>query len=81
MAKMITAQDFNTLPVEEKANVVWKHGTFLNEVIEYGKFRVNIYELFNFFVGIFYDVHTNSIEKIEILRIDSDTLLGKISLN
>jgi hypothetical protein len=82
MAKIITSEDFNTLTLDEKANIVWKHGVFLNEAVEYGKFRISLYELFNFFVGIYYDVHKNDIQKIEILKINfKETLLKKISPN
>ena len=56
-------------------------GKFLSEVIEYGKYRVNIYELHKFFVGVFYNVKNNKIEKIEVLKSHDGRLLKNISLN
>ena len=78
---MITVEDYIRLSIDAKADILWKEGTFLSEVIDYGKYRVNIYELHKFFVGVFYSVKENKIEKIEVLKTDEDKLFQSISLN
>lgn len=78
----MTSQEYQQLSIDEKADILWEQGTFLNEVIEYGKFRVNIYELNKFFVGAFYSVVDNKIIKIEVLATDlKDQLLKNLHLN
>ena len=78
---MITADQYELLDMDAKANIVWQQGTFLSTVMDYGRHRINIYELNAFFVGVFYCVKENKIKKIEILTTGSDELFRTISPN
>ena len=78
----MTSEEYKLLTIDGRANVLWKEGTFLSEVIEYGKFVVNIYELHKFFVGVYYSVNENKIVKIEVLETDwKEKLFENISPN
>ena len=78
----MTAEEYKLLTIEGRANILWQEGTFLSEVIEYGKYLVNIYELHTFFVGVYYSVSDNKIEKIEVLETDwKEKLMENISPN
>lgn len=65
---MIKPEEFKLLSINARADILWKNGTCLDEVIEYGKFRICIYEINNFFVGVFYSVKNNKIERVEVLE-------------
>ena len=78
---MISAEQYKLLSIEAKGNILWKDGAFLEEVIDYGKYRVWIYELNKFFVGVYYSVKQNRIEKIEVLKDRKDDLIKSISPN
>lgn len=77
----MTSEEYKLLTIDGRANVLWKEGTYLSEIIEYGKYRVNIYELNKFFVGVFYSVKENKIVLIEVLSSNTDELLKNIFLN
>jgi len=77
----MTSEEYKLLTIDSRAVVLWKEGTFLSEIIEYGKYRVNIYELNKFFVGVFYSVKENKIVLIEVLSSNTDELLKNIFLN
>lgn len=81
MSNIITIQYFSELTVDEKANIVWNQGTFINQVIDYGKGQVNIYELQSFFVGVFYSLISNKIERIEVLNSNNEEIIKNISRN
>jgi hypothetical protein len=77
----MTVAEYQRLDIDTKADIVWREGTYLSQVIDYGKYRVNIYELHKFFVGVFYNSKINRIEKIEVLESNKDELLKSISPN
>lgn len=82
MAQIITSENFTLLSVEEKVKILLKHGIFLSKIIEYGKFKLNIWELSDFFVGVFHDLDRNTIKKIEVLETDlKERLIKNISPN
>ena len=78
---MITSDNYRLLSNDAKANILWREGTYLEEVIDYGKSRILIYELNSFFVGVFYSLKENKIEKVEILSTGTYKLKKTISLN
>ena len=61
----MTAEEYKLLFMDGRAYVHWKSGTFLEEIIEYGKYRIMIYGLYSFFLSVYYSVKDNTIEKIE----------------
>jgi hypothetical protein len=79
---MISQEHYKLLTIDAKAEILWKEGIFLHEIIDYGKYRVTIFELDKFFVGVYYSVKNNRIEKIEVLETDfKQSLLREISMN
>lgn len=79
----MTSHQFMDLDLNSKADIVWKDGTFMNEVIDYGKHRICVYSMYGYFVSVFYNVTTNSIERIEALSDDrmKDKLFSGINFN
>ena len=55
--------EFNILPDDEKAQMVWDDGTFLTNKADEEK-AVNLYSLSNFYVEIWYDKPHNRITNI-----------------
>ena len=55
--------EFNVLPEDQKAQMVWNHGTFLTNKAD-GKKAVTLYSLSNFYVEIWYNQTENQITKI-----------------
>ena len=77
----MTSDEYKLLSIDERADVLWKNGTFLEEIIEYGKYRIMIYGLHSFFVSVYYSVKENKIEKIEVMRTSKEELQKTITLN
>lgn len=57
--------EFNLLPLKEKAQFTWEHGTYLANRQE-DDFRINLYHLDKFFVEVWYDP-----EEIRICKLRS----------
>ena len=55
--------EFNVLPEDKKAQMVWNHGTFLTNKADDSK-AVTLYSLFSFYVEIWYDRKNNKITQI-----------------
>ena len=55
--------EFNVLPEDKKAQMVWDHGTFLTNKADDSK-AVTLYSLSSFYVEIWYDRKNNNITKI-----------------
>ena len=62
---MIT--DYNLLPINEKAEMLWQEGKFI-EAVELNDFDVSLYSLNDHYVEMYYSVSNNRIEKISILQ-------------
>lgn len=79
---MISKQEYNALHISAKAEILWGEGVFVCEVVDYGKIRLCIYELYNFYVGVYYDLNENKIDNIEVLESTlKEILLKHICLN
>ena len=62
-----TLYEFNVLPENDKADVVWEHGKFLsNRNIE--GHGINLYSLNDYYVEIWYDQGTNKTIKIRSFK-------------
>ena len=55
--------EFNVLPEDKKAQMVWDHGTFLTNKADDFK-AVNLFSLSSFYVEIWYDRVNNTITQI-----------------
>lgn len=67
----MTLYEFNSLDETEQHEAVWNHGVMVGDRIE-GEHKIILYQLFSFYVELFYHVEHNVIRK---LRSFSDTLL------
>jgi hypothetical protein len=63
---MISIQQFKALPLEERGALVFSEGKYL-AVRSYYNFAINLYELYDFLVEVWYFPPTNKIKKIETL--------------
>jgi len=63
MRKQFTVLDFNTMSIDEQANIAIT-GNFLGDRRE-GKFIVQLHRLDNFYVEVFYDPLKNEIVRYE----------------
>ncbi|MFN3839543.1 MAG: hypothetical protein ACK4RF_02455 [Cyclobacteriaceae bacterium] len=63
---MITWNEFNAWPVEQKVRMLYEQGSFIMAIRYYG-YKVNLYLLGNFFVEVFVNHKQASIEKIALL--------------
>lgn len=61
----MTVPDFVVLSLNDRAQILWDQGKYL-ETIEYYGYRVNLYALANFFVEVYYSPVTQSIDKIDV---------------
>ena len=74
---------FKALDLGQQASVIWEKGTYLDHRIVYGKYKVCIYAVLNFYVEVYYDVVHNQIKKIVLLESTADweAYLNTIDLN
>lgn len=68
--------DYNLLPINEKAEVLWQEGKFI-EAVELNDFDVSLYSLNDQYVEMYYSVSNNRIEKISVLQDPERLLLYK----
>ncbi|GAA4461799.1 hypothetical protein GCM10023189_37690 [Nibrella saemangeumensis] len=59
--------EYNILPIAEQANLLWEHGTYLQNLDGLGK-RYVLYQLWDFFVELHYDADYNQIEKLRTFK-------------
>lgn len=73
---------YNVLDQDSKASMLWEHGKFLMNRFE-GDFKINLYNLFDFSVEVWYQSELNSIEKIRTFKsLDAlEPYLERISLD
>jgi hypothetical protein len=63
MTNYISITDFNCLNIDEKSWYLWHGATFLH-VYENGPYRINLFFLNDYYIELWYDIGTNSIEEI-----------------
>jgi hypothetical protein len=73
--------DFESMPLDLRAQVVWNQATFIESIVYYNQ-RVNLYSLKKSFVEVFYDAQKNEISRIT-LATDQDLkkYIANIDLN
>ena len=64
--------EFNLLPLKEKAQCTWEHGTYLANRIE-SHFAINLYHVDKFFVEVWY--HPEEVRINQIRSFKSKTCL------
>lgn len=64
----MTASEFNKLSPDEKGALLTEQSTFIDERIIYGKYKIIIYSLFNFYIEVYYHVQHNEVETIKAIE-------------
>jgi hypothetical protein len=62
----MTIPDFVVLSLNDRAQVLWDHGKYLETIVYYGQ-TVKLYALNSFFVEVYYAPVTQSIEKVAVV--------------
>ena len=68
----MTAEKFNSLITDSKANFLWDNGVYVDERISYNKYLIKIYSLVDFYVEVYYCIEDNKIEDIYAIETDED---------
>lgn len=79
----MTASDFNKLTLDEKGKLLTEQSVFLDERVIYGKYKIIIYSLFNFYIEAYYHVQHNEVETIKAIESieDWESYMRSINLN
>jgi hypothetical protein len=59
--------DYNLLPLNEKANLLWNQGDFIDG-IELNDYDVYLYKFEDQLVELFYSIHDNRVVKVSFLQ-------------
>ncbi|HTB07867.1 MAG TPA: hypothetical protein VK806_13015 [Bacteroidia bacterium] len=51
---MITPTEYNKLPINERANILWDKGTYLETWHDHGNLKVVLYAIEEVFIEIYY---------------------------
>jgi len=76
---MIGVEKYNSLDINKKAELLWEHGQYFDERVDYGKFNYKYYYVYNcklpgvykageFVVELKYDIKGNRIDGIEAMN-------------
>ena len=68
----MTIRDFNTLELDQKGSLVFREGNYVDHRIQYGKYKIVIYSLFNFYVEVFLDINSDSVKNIKAIETEND---------
>lgn len=60
----MTADEFNNLSLDAKAELVWENSELIDIRAMYNKSYIELFKVPDFYVEIFYDVEKNEIQKI-----------------
>jgi hypothetical protein len=71
---MIESEAFSALPLDERIEILWYYGEFIESISE-GKFDVSLYELYGFYVEVFYHLNSDSLVNVKV--IDNDGQLER----
>lgn len=55
---------FEKLPLDDKAELVWEHGQYIDSIEYYG-YKLNLYSMGTSFIEVFYSPSNNDVEKIQ----------------
>jgi len=72
MKAVVTAEKFNKMLTDAKANFLWDNGAFVNERVSYNKYLIKIYSLLDFYVEVYYSIEDNKIEDIYAIETEED---------
>lgn len=63
----MTREYFNKLDIDERADVLWKDGVYLDNRSIYSSYGINLYNLDGMYVEVYVSVKTDNIDKIEVI--------------
>lgn len=66
---MIAPETYDALPLDEKVEILWYYGEFIESIAE-GKFDVSLYELYGFYVEVFYHLNSDSLINVKVVEDD-----------
>lgn len=69
----MSEDQFILLPFHEKIKKLYVEGDFIVAIRYYG-YKINLYQIFNFFVEVFYNHKEDRIEKIELLEMGNSRM-------
>lgn len=72
MRAIVTADKFNKMVTDAKANFLWDNGVFVNERVSYNKYLIKVYSLLDFYVEVYYSIEDNKIEDIYAIETEED---------
>jgi hypothetical protein len=77
----MTVRDFLVLSLNDRAQVLWDCGRYLETIVYYGQ-TVKLYALNSFFVEVYYSPVTQSIDKVDVVHEeDLKKYLSQIRIN
>ncbi len=65
--------DFEELKLQDKIKELYENGTFI-VAIRYYKYKINLYQLENYFVEVFFNHKKDQIERIEKLELKTSRM-------
>ena len=68
----MTPQEFNQLPSNVRAELLWDQGQYLLERVVYNEYIVKMYLVDKFYVEVYYNATDNQIEDITALENEKD---------
>jgi hypothetical protein len=79
----LTITEYNKLSLDQQGEILFSNVDYIDHRVQYGKYKIVIYSLGNFYVEVFYDVHSNKIKRIKALESEKDWhgYLESINLN
>jgi|TARA_R100000750_G_scaffold30200_3_gene19204 hypothetical protein len=69
---ILSITKYNQLNLNQKGEILFSKGNYIDYRIEYNKYKIALYSLGNFYVEVFYDVHNNEIKRINALENEQD---------
>ena len=68
----MTPQEFNQLPSNVRAELLWDQGQYLLERVVYNEYIVKMYLVDKFYVEVYYNANDNQIEDVTALENEKD---------
>lgn len=64
---MIDARTYNSLPIDEKVEILWRYGQYIETITE-KKYDVSLYGFDGLYIEVFYPVNSNNVANIRVIE-------------
>ena len=64
---MIDALTYNSLPIDEKVEILWRYGQYI-ETISEKKYDVSLYGIDGLYIEVFYPANSNNVTDIRVIE-------------